>query len=96
MKQERQKYWNEEVVGMDKLERRNYLKQIYATFNPEQFEKVKVYITGGEKVPEFNIFANRKSCWNFFWNCAKENLPGSKERIEELNKLMNLPDCVEH
>ena len=96
MEQKEKKYWNEEIVGMDKLEKRDYLKKIYATFNQEQFEKVKVYITGGEKVLEFSIFANRKSCWKFFWSCAKENFPGAKERIQELNKLMNLPDCVEH
>ena len=58
MKQERQKYWNEEVVGMDKLERRNYLKQIYATFNQEQFEKVKVYIS---HLVIFDIYCNS---WN--------------------------------
>lgn len=92
---ERQKYWNEEVVGLDYLEKRDYLKKVYATFDQEKFEKVKAYVTGGEKAPEFAIFANRKSCWKFFWSCAKENLPGAKDKIKELNILMNLPDCVE-
>lgn len=88
--------WTDTIKGLDKYDRMLAAKEIYKTIDNDKFEEVKVWLTTGKDKAEWlNIFPNRKSCWSFFLECAKNNFNGSKDRIKILNEIMNMPTYIE-
>ena len=87
--------YNNIIKGLDKYDTMLENKKIYSTIDETKFNEVKDWLANNNRVEWLKMFATKKSCWKFFLNCAKESFPGSKERIRELNKIMNMPTYVE-
>ncbi len=78
------------IKGLDKYDTMLEIKKIYNTVDDEKFNEVKEWLLGGNKAEWLNIFTARKTCWKFFFEAAHNSFPKSKERIRELNKIMEL------
>ena len=87
--------YSEMINGSDKYDIMLTNKKIFKTIDDEKFEEVKTWLSGGERAEWLKMFATKKSCWKFFWECSKYNIPLAKERIRELNKIMELETNVE-
>lgn len=87
--------YSDMIKGSDKYDIMLTNKKIFKTVDDEKFEEVKTWLSGGERAEWLKMFATKKSCWKFFWECSKYNIPLAKERIRELNKIMELETNVE-
>ena len=90
------KKWNDIIKGLDKYDKMLATKEIYKTIDDTKFEEVTTWLsTGKDKAEWLNIFPTRKTCQNFFLECARNNFPGSKDRIKVINKILNTETFVE-
>jgi len=87
--------WTDMIKGADKYDKMLKAKEVFNTIDDEKFEEVKTWLGGGDRAEWLKMFATRKSCWNFFFECAKGNFNGARERIRILNKVMDMPTYVE-
>lgn len=90
--------WKKEIKSMDRLEKRNYLKEIFAIGHWEYLRDCRDDLEGedlldclSEIYGSGNILApNKKELKDLLLECAKENISNSKELIKKLNKLLGL------
>ena len=90
--------WKKEIKSMDRLEKRNYLKEIFAIGHweflrdcSEDLKDEELTDCLSEIYGPGNILApNKKELKDLLLECAKENISNSKELIKKLNKLLGL------
>lgn len=90
--------WKKEIKSMDRLEKRNYLKEIFAIGHWEYLRDCRDDLEDedlldclSEIYGPGNILApNKKELKDLLLECAKENISNSKELIKKLNKLLGL------
>lgn len=87
--------YSDKIKGMDKYDKMLATKEIYLIIDEKKFEDVKTWLSGGDKAEWLSMFSTRRGCWKFFLECAKNNFAGSKERIQVLNKIMDMPTGFE-